>query len=99
MSNKTPSRRTACGSGTVFPCPIFAPQHERHTRAARHECRLAHSGGLHRIRYRGARHVSPGWAMAIWSLVLFVVAELAVGQVVEPLLYGRSSRMADRWFS
>ncbi|MBB5461550.1 hypothetical protein [Paraburkholderia sp. Cpub6] len=36
--------------------------------------------------------------MAIWSLVLFVVAELAVGQVVEPLLYGRSSRMADRRF-
>jgi hypothetical protein len=32
--------------------------------------------------------------MAIWSLVLFVVAELAVGQVVEPLLYGRSTGLS-----
>ncbi|MGF6703051.1 putative PurR-regulated permease PerM [Paraburkholderia sp. MM5496-R1] len=41
-----------------------------------------------------AAAVSPGWAMAIWSLVLFVVAELAVGQVVEPLLYGRSTGLS-----
>ncbi|APA88857.1 AI-2E family transporter [Paraburkholderia sprentiae WSM5005] len=41
-----------------------------------------------------AAAVSPGWTMAIWSLVLFVVAELAVGQVVEPLLYGRSTGLS-----
>ncbi|WP_233854729.1 AI-2E family transporter [Paraburkholderia sp. HD33-4] len=41
-----------------------------------------------------AAAVSPGWATAIWSLVLFVVAELAVGQVVEPLLYGRSTGLS-----
>jgi predicted PurR-regulated permease PerM len=41
-----------------------------------------------------AAAVSPGWAMAIWSLTLFVVAELAVGQVVEPLLYGRSTGLS-----
>ncbi|MGF6381407.1 putative PurR-regulated permease PerM [Paraburkholderia atlantica] len=41
-----------------------------------------------------AAAVSPGWEMAIWSLVLFVVAELAVGQVVEPLLYGRSTGLS-----
>lgn len=41
-----------------------------------------------------AAAVSPGWSMAIWSLVLFVTVELAAGQVVEPLLYGRSTGLS-----
>lgn len=32
--------------------------------------------------------------MAIWSLVLFLIVELLVGQVVEPLLYGRSTGLS-----
>lgn len=41
-----------------------------------------------------AAAVSPGWEMAIWSLALFVTVELLVGQVVEPLLYGRSTGLS-----
>ncbi|MFM0222615.1 AI-2E family transporter [Paraburkholderia dipogonis] len=41
-----------------------------------------------------AAAVSPGWAMAIWSLALFATVELLVGQVVEPLLYGRSTGLS-----
>jgi predicted PurR-regulated permease PerM len=41
-----------------------------------------------------AAAVSPGWAMAIWSIGLFVTVELLVGQVVEPLLYGRSTGLS-----
>jgi predicted PurR-regulated permease PerM len=41
-----------------------------------------------------AAAVSPGWTMAIWSLALFVTIELVVGQVVEPLLYGRSTGLS-----
>ena len=41
-----------------------------------------------------AAAVSPGWTMAIWSLALFVTVELLVGQVVEPLLYGRSTGLS-----
>jgi predicted PurR-regulated permease PerM len=41
-----------------------------------------------------AAAVSPGWAMAIWSLALFVTVELLVGQIVEPLLYGRSTGLS-----
>ncbi|SDR30797.1 Predicted PurR-regulated permease PerM [Paraburkholderia fungorum] len=41
-----------------------------------------------------AAAVSPGWAMAIWSLALFVTVELVAGQVVEPLLYGRSTGLS-----
>ena len=32
--------------------------------------------------------------MAIWTLVLFVVAELAAGQVIEPVLYGHSTGLS-----
>jgi hypothetical protein len=32
--------------------------------------------------------------MAIWSIALFVTVELLVGQVVEPLLYGRSTGLS-----
>jgi predicted PurR-regulated permease PerM len=41
-----------------------------------------------------AAAVSPGWAMAIGSLALFVTVELLVGQVVEPLLYGHSTGLS-----
>jgi predicted PurR-regulated permease PerM len=41
-----------------------------------------------------AAAVSPEWSMAIWSLALFVCVELLVGQVVEPLLYGRSTGLS-----
>ncbi|MGE8159749.1 AI-2E family transporter [Paraburkholderia sp. NPDC080076] len=41
-----------------------------------------------------AAAVSPGWAMAIWSLALFATVELLVGQIVEPLLYGRSTGLS-----
>ncbi|ASW00997.1 AI-2E family transporter [Paraburkholderia aromaticivorans] len=41
-----------------------------------------------------AAAVSPGWTMAIWSLALFVTVELLVGQIVEPLLYGRSTGLS-----
>jgi hypothetical protein len=41
-----------------------------------------------------AAAVSPGWGMAIWSVALFVTVELLVGQVVEPLLYGRSTGLS-----
>ncbi|MFM0494755.1 AI-2E family transporter [Paraburkholderia caledonica] len=41
-----------------------------------------------------AAAVCPGWDMAIWSIALFVTVELLVGQVVEPLLYGRSTGLS-----
>jgi predicted PurR-regulated permease PerM len=41
-----------------------------------------------------AAAVSPSWAMAIWSIALFVVVELVAGQIVEPLLYGRSTGLS-----
>ncbi|REG49949.1 putative PurR-regulated permease PerM [Paraburkholderia sp. BL6669N2] len=41
-----------------------------------------------------AAAVSPGWTMAIWSMALFVSVEVLVGQIVEPLLYGRSTGLS-----
>ncbi|CAG4892375.1 AI-2E family transporter [Paraburkholderia saeva] len=41
-----------------------------------------------------AAAVSPEWTMAIASLALFVVVEVLVGQVVEPLLYGHSTGLS-----
>ncbi|HEY1997551.1 AI-2E family transporter [Paraburkholderia sp.] len=41
-----------------------------------------------------AAAVSPGWSMAIWCIALFVSVELIVGQIVEPLLYGRSTGLS-----
>ncbi|WP_233835574.1 AI-2E family transporter [Paraburkholderia sp. ZP32-5] len=41
-----------------------------------------------------AAAVSPGWPMALWTLALFAIVELLVGQVVEPLLYGRSTGLS-----
>ncbi len=41
-----------------------------------------------------AAAVEPGWSMAIWTAVLFLVVELITGQVVEPLLYGHSTGLS-----
>ena len=38
--------------------------------------------------------VVPGWSMALVVLVLFVVSELIMGQIVEPLLYGHSTGLS-----
>lgn len=38
-----------------------------------------------------AAAVDPGWALLVWTLVLFVAADLVTGQLVEPLLYGHST--------
>lgn len=38
--------------------------------------------------------VDPGWSMLLWTLVLFVVVEPAVGHVVEPMVYGRSTGLS-----
>jgi predicted PurR-regulated permease PerM len=35
--------------------------------------------------------VDPGWTMVLWTVVLFVVVEPLIGQVAEPLVYGRST--------
>jgi predicted PurR-regulated permease PerM len=33
--------------------------------------------------------VDPGWLMLVWTLLLFGIAEIVVGQALEPTLYGR----------
>ena len=38
--------------------------------------------------------VAPGWTMAVIVLLLFVVSELIMGQIIEPLLYGHSTGMS-----
>lgn len=38
--------------------------------------------------------VDPGWSMLIWTAVLFFVVEPVVGQVVEPMVYGRSTGLS-----
>ncbi len=38
--------------------------------------------------------VVPGWSLALIVLVLFVVSELIMGQIVEPLLYGHSTGLS-----
>ncbi len=38
--------------------------------------------------------VVPGWSMAAWVLLLFVLGEMVMGQVVEPLLYGHSTGLS-----
>jgi predicted PurR-regulated permease PerM len=35
--------------------------------------------------------VDPGWSMTLWTVALFIVVEPIIGQVLEPLLYGRSA--------
>ena len=41
-----------------------------------------------------AAAVDPGWSMAVWTAALYVVVELTVSQVVEPLLYGHSTGLS-----
>jgi predicted PurR-regulated permease PerM len=38
--------------------------------------------------------VDPGWSMLVWTAVLFFVVEPVVGQVVEPMVYGRSTGLS-----
>jgi predicted PurR-regulated permease PerM len=41
-----------------------------------------------------AAAVDPGWSMVVWTGALFLVGELTMGQVVEPLVYGRSTGLS-----
>ncbi|HXZ07788.1 MAG TPA: AI-2E family transporter [Paraburkholderia sp.] len=41
-----------------------------------------------------AAAIQPQWTMAVWTLVLFVVVDIAAGQIVEPLLYGHRSGLS-----
>ena len=38
--------------------------------------------------------VDPGWAMLLWAMGLFLAVELAIGQVIEPWLYGHSTGLS-----
>jgi predicted PurR-regulated permease PerM len=38
--------------------------------------------------------VDPGWSMLVWTAALFLVVEPTVGQIVEPMLYGRSTGLS-----
>ena len=38
--------------------------------------------------------VDPGWSMLIWTAVLFFVVEPIIGQVVEPMVYGRTTGLS-----
>ncbi len=38
--------------------------------------------------------VSPGWSLALLTLALFVIGEMVMGQVVEPLIYGHSTGLS-----
>src|SRR4029077_5653642 len=38
--------------------------------------------------------VDPGWAMLLWAMGLFLVIELAIGQAIEPWLYGHSTGLS-----
>lgn len=38
--------------------------------------------------------VDPGWWMLVWTAALFFVVEPAIGQVVEPMVYGRSTGLS-----
>jgi predicted PurR-regulated permease PerM len=41
-----------------------------------------------------AAAVGPGWAMVLWTAALFLIVEPIAGQVVEPLVYGRSTGLS-----
>jgi predicted PurR-regulated permease PerM len=41
-----------------------------------------------------AAAVGPGWSMVLWTAALFVVVEALTGQIVEPLVYGRSAGLS-----
>ena len=38
--------------------------------------------------------IDPGWSLLLWTGALFLVVEPVMGQVVEPLLYGRSTGLS-----
>ena len=38
--------------------------------------------------------VDPGWSMLAWTAVLFFFVEPAIGQIVEPMVYGRSTGLS-----
>ena len=38
--------------------------------------------------------VDPGWSMLLWTAALFFVAEPIVGQVIEPMVYGRTTGLS-----
>ncbi|MGB8043206.1 MAG: AI-2E family transporter, partial [Pseudolabrys sp.] len=38
--------------------------------------------------------VDPGWSLLMWCAALFLIVEPLVGQVIEPLLYGRSTGLS-----
>jgi predicted PurR-regulated permease PerM len=38
--------------------------------------------------------VDPGWSMLAWTAVLFFVVEPTVGQVIEPMVYGRTTGLS-----
>lgn len=38
--------------------------------------------------------VDPGWATLLWVLALFIVSELMMGQVFEPLIFGHSTGLS-----
>src|SRR6185436_18373433 len=41
-----------------------------------------------------AAAVGPGWTMVLMTAALFLIAEVAVGQAIEPLLYGQSTGLS-----
>jgi predicted PurR-regulated permease PerM len=41
-----------------------------------------------------AASVDPGWTMLAWTAALYLVTETIMGQVVEPLVYGRSTGLS-----
>ncbi|SAL61305.1 AI-2 transport protein TqsA [Caballeronia arvi] len=41
-----------------------------------------------------AAAVGPGWAMLVWTIVIFAATDIIAGQVVEPLLYGHSTGLS-----
>ena len=41
-----------------------------------------------------AAAVDPGWSMVLWTAAMFFVVEATLGQVLEPMLYGRSTGLS-----
>jgi predicted PurR-regulated permease PerM len=41
-----------------------------------------------------AAAIDPGWSLLLWTASLYFVLEVIIGQVVEPMLYGRSTGLS-----
>ena len=41
-----------------------------------------------------AAAVSPGWSLVLWTVALYIVCESITGQVIEPIVYGRSTGLS-----